>query len=128
MKVLSFKILYFPSKKFFPVYNFYMLKFYHILIKSQWLWSLRGISKKMTLGNTSLAAPRELSHCPQRRNATTPLKFKMAARGPQNWWRGLERCLSFGALLSTFAKCFFWSVHSVYEKRLRQRKIGRRRK
>ena len=39
-------------------------------------------------------------------NAAPPGKSKMAARGPQNGRRGLERCLplGFGALPSTFAK------------------------
>ena len=61
------------------------------------------------LTNTSLAAPGALAHRLQRRtacNAALPAKSKMAASGPQNGRRGLERCLplGFGALPSTFAK------------------------
>ena len=43
---------------------------------------------------------------PSMRNIEPPAKFKMAARGPQNGRRGLERgqTLGFWALLSTFAK------------------------
>ena len=44
------------------------------------------------LQNTSLAAQGALAHRLQRRNATPPAKTKMAARGPQNGRRGLERC------------------------------------
>ena len=59
--------------------------------------------------NTSLAAKGALANRLQRRtacNAAPPAKSKMAARGPQNGRRGLERCLplGFGALPSTFAK------------------------
>ena len=47
----------------------------------------------------------------------------MAARGPQNGRRGLERgpTLGYWALPSTFAKQSFWSEHSFYEKRSRRR-------
>ena len=55
------------------------------------------------------AAPPLTPHRLQRRttcNAAPPAKSKMAASGPQNGRRGLERCLplGFGALPSTFAK------------------------
>ena len=45
--------------------------------------------------NTSLAAPRRgrsLTAC----NAAPPSKFKIAAIGPQNGRRGLEKCLPLG--------------------------------
>ena len=49
--------------------------------------------------NTSLAAKGALAYRLQRRtacNAAPPAKSKMAARGPQNGGRGLERCLPLG--------------------------------
>ena len=57
--------------------------------------------------NTSLAAKGALAHRLHRRtacNAAPPAKSKMAARGPQNGGRGLERCqLSrFLGILSNF--------------------------
>ena len=44
----------------------------------------------------------------------------------QNGWRGLEKCLPLGfwALPATFAKYFFWSEHSFYEKSRRRKKTG----
>ena len=60
-------------------------------------------------GNTSLAAPGALAHRLQRRtacNAAPPAKSKMAFRGPQNGWRGLERGVTLGywPFQATFAK------------------------
>ena len=59
--------------------------------------------------NTSLEVPGALAHRLQRHtacNAALPEKSKTAARGPQNGWRGLVRCLPLGfwVLPSTFAK------------------------
>ena len=51
------------------------------------------------IANTSLAAKGALAHRLQRRtacNAAPPAKSNMAARGPQNGRRGLERCLPLG--------------------------------
>ena len=48
------------------------------------------------ISNTSLAAKGPLAHRLQRRTAAPPAKSKMAARGPQNGGRGLERCLPLG--------------------------------
>ena len=42
--------------------------------------------------NTSLAAKGALTAC----NAAPPAKSKMAASGPQNGRRGLDRCLPLG--------------------------------
>ena len=62
----------------------------------QYIWA-------KTRKNTGLAAPGALAHRLQRRTAW---KSKMAARGPQNGQRGLERGLTSGywALRTTFAK------------------------
>ena len=76
-------------------------------VRWQGIWYRETVINKTVLKNrvhnTSLAAKGALANRLQRRTAC---KSKMAARGPQNGRRGLERGLplGFGALPSTFSK------------------------